>query len=95
MDKRAHPTLAVAGVLLAVVSLSGCGKNPVTSPNPSTQWEQTAGPIGGRILSFVASGRNIFAGTGGGLFRSADDGASWSPASNGLPPSYSDRKSVV
>ncbi|MBI1763386.1 MAG: IPT/TIG domain-containing protein [Acidobacteria bacterium] len=49
-----------------------------------TQWAQTAGPEGAVIRVLLVSGNNFFAGTDGGVFRSANDGASWTPANNGL-----------
>lgn len=48
------------------------------------QWTQTAGPEGAAVRAFVVNGTNVFAATDGGIFRSANDGVSWSPASNGL-----------
>jgi uncharacterized protein (TIGR03437 family) len=47
------------------------------------QWTQT-GPEGATVRAFVLSGTDVFAATDGGIFRSATDGASWTPASNGL-----------
>lgn len=48
------------------------------------QWTQTAGPEGATVRAFVISGTNVLAATDGGIFRSTNDGASWTPASNGL-----------
>ncbi len=47
------------------------------------QWVQTNGPYGGSIQSFAVSGTNLFAGTyyggvyGGDVFRSTNNGTSW------------------
>ena len=49
------------------------------------QWEQTAGPPGGKIMCMTKSGSNIFAGTwAAGVFRSTDDGVSWTEVNNGI-----------
>ncbi len=49
------------------------------------QWRQTNGPYGGDVTCLTENGTAIFAGTnGGGIFRSTDNGASWSAASTGL-----------
>lgn len=50
----------------------------------TAQWMQTAGPEGATVRAFVVNGTNVFAATDGGIFRSTNDGASWTPASNGL-----------
>jgi photosystem II stability/assembly factor-like uncharacterized protein len=56
---------------LCLLTISICG---VTE----AQWVQTSGPYGGQINCFAVSGTNLFAGThGGDIFRSTDDGASW------------------
>ena len=36
------------------------------------------------IPALVVNGTSLFAGTGGGLFRSTDNGTNWTPANNGL-----------
>ncbi|MCX6132214.1 MAG: SUMF1/EgtB/PvdO family nonheme iron enzyme [Ignavibacteriales bacterium] len=41
-------------------------------------WRQTNGPIGGDVRSLAVSGSSIFAGTVSGIFRSTNNGASWS-----------------
>ncbi len=49
------------------------------------QWVQTAGPEGGAVMALAVSGAHLFVGTeGGGVFRSADNGASWSAVNAGL-----------
>jgi photosystem II stability/assembly factor-like uncharacterized protein len=48
------------------------------------QWVQTNGPYGGRIISLAVSGTNLFAGTGGGVFLSTNNGTSWAAVNNGV-----------
>ncbi len=47
-------------------------------PCATAQWVQTNGPYGGTIQCLALSGTNLFAGTySGGIFLSANNGASW------------------
>lgn len=39
------------------------------SAEANAQWVKTNGPYGGRITSLAISGRNLFAGTYGGVWR--------------------------
>jgi len=49
------------------------------------QWQHTTGPYGGLVRALAFSGADILAGTGGGgIFRSSDNGASWTALNNGL-----------
>lgn len=48
------------------------------------QWVQTNGPYGGYIDALAVNGSYLFAGTGDGVFRSADNGANWTAANQGL-----------
>jgi hypothetical protein len=49
------------------------------------QWIQTNGPEGGWIISFAVKDTSLFAGTfGGGIYRSTDNGTSWTEANGGL-----------
>jgi photosystem II stability/assembly factor-like uncharacterized protein len=51
----------------------------------NAQWVQTNGPYIGPIECFAVSGTNLFAGTGGsGVFRSTNNGLSWTAESIGL-----------
>ena len=51
-----------------------------------SQWQQTAGPGGGRISCLFENGGNLFAGTpNGGIFRSTNNGISWKAINTGLP----------
>ncbi len=49
-------------------------------------WQQTSGPDGGMVTGFsINSNRQLFAGTWGqGVFRSMDDGVSWTHIISGL-----------
>ena len=51
----------------------------LTSNVLQAQWVQTNGPYGGMINSLAVSGTNLFAGTGGGVFLSTNNGKSWTP----------------
>ena len=62
-------------------------------PCVPAQWVQTTGPGGGNIGAIAVSGTNVFVGTGfpffgihdaGGVFRTTNDGVSWSAVSSGL-----------
>ena len=53
-----------------------------------SQWVQTNGPYGGYVYSFAVSGTNLFAGTGGGVFLSTNNGTSWTAVNTGLTNSY-------
>ena len=54
------------------------------------QWIQTNGPEGGGVGCFAispaegGSDTNLFAGTGGGVYLSTNNGASWTPVNTGL-----------
>jgi hypothetical protein len=48
------------------------------------QWTQTDGPPGYVAISMVAHGKALIVGSNGGLFRSTDDGGSWTPINNGM-----------
>ena len=53
------------------------------------QWVHTRGPYGGFITAVIANGSTVLAGTnGGGVFRSTDNGATWTPANSGLANMY-------
>jgi hypothetical protein len=56
-----------------------------TTTNPlHAQWIHTNGPYGGDIRCFAVSGTNIFAGAWGGVFRSTNNGTSWTAVNSGL-----------
>ena len=56
----------------------------------ASQWIQTGGPLGGPVdcITIGPNGRDLFAGTAGGVFRSTDAGASWSSSSRGFPGNW-------
>src|SRR3954470_2183101 len=47
------------------------------------QW-QTNGPYGGPIYTSATASGKLFIGTGNGVFMSADNGATWTAANNGI-----------
>ena len=49
------------------------------------QWTKSAYSEGGKVTCFAAKGIYLFAGTEhGGIFRSTDNGTSWTAVNNGL-----------
>src|SRR5262245_48366772 len=49
------------------------------------RWRQTSGPEGAAVVSLLSDGPNLFAGTSaGGVFRSANQGESWTAINTGL-----------
>ncbi len=79
-----HTLCAVCAVLWLWCCVS---VKSYAQPQSNIAWEQTNGPDGGYVRCFAASVTSIFAGTNynGGVFRSTDNGASWSPVNTGLP----------
>src|ERR1017187_7779963 len=63
----------------------------VVATNACAQWVQTSGPAGCYVTTFATIGASgptpiIFAGTyGQGVYRSTDDGMSWTASGKGLP----------
>lgn len=59
---------------------------PAYAQFETVQW-RPLGPTGGQIRSLIPAGQDIYAGgTGGAVFRSSDNGLSWTPVSDSLPP---------
>jgi len=57
----------------------------VETPMMYGQWVPANGTFNSDIWCFASSGSNLFAGTwGSGVFRSTDDGTSWTPVNTGL-----------
>lgn len=53
--------------------------------NGQAYWQQTGGPFGGAVNSFlVNSSGDIYAATTGGVFRSTNNGTDWTPLNTGL-----------
>jgi ligand-binding sensor domain-containing protein len=75
------------GLLLGIIAtVSGCGKDDVAAPNANGKfWLKTNGPTGGSVSSLaINSSGHIFAGTVGGVFRSVNNGDSWTQVNTGL-----------
>jgi ligand-binding sensor domain-containing protein len=49
------------------------------------QWSPTNGPYGGLVSSLLINNNEILSGTNCGIFKSINDGQSWSISSNGMP----------
>ncbi|MCS6804548.1 MAG: hypothetical protein RMM98_13850 [Acidobacteriota bacterium] len=61
----------VTVLVAATLHIEGFSQGVIT-------WEPTNGPWGGHVRALtVNAGGDIFAGTNGGVFRSTDDGDSW------------------
>ena len=79
-------------VLFSVLILfAACKKDDPTGPvdnsvaGATVVWEQTSGPSGGAVWSLAVSGTNLFVGTAdSGLFRSTDQGTSWTKVNPSL-----------
>lgn len=48
------------------------------------KWAQTAGPEGGSVSALLNTPGAMYAGTGGGVYRSTDNGQTWTAVNNGL-----------
>jgi uncharacterized protein (TIGR03437 family) len=48
------------------------------------QWAPTVGPEGGLVRAFLSAGANLFAGAPGGVYRSSDQGQTWTAANAGI-----------
>jgi photosystem II stability/assembly factor-like uncharacterized protein len=51
----------------------------------SQSWVQTKGPGGGSVIDMVEKNGTLLAATLGGVFRSTDNGTTWSRSHNGIP----------
>ena len=83
--------LSRSAILLLSLAMgsAGCGQNDtLTAPPPwSDAWVRTSGPGGGTVRALAVSGTSIFAGTDiSGLYRSTNNGASWTAVNNGMNP---------
>jgi len=60
------------------------------------QWTKTNCPSSGYSIScFAVNGNNIFAGSGGGVYLSTNNGTSWTVVNNGLPSNAAIRSLTV
>src|SRR5438105_1830275 len=50
------------------------------APSARCQWVQAAGPYGASVNCFTVSGTYLLAGTGGGAYRSSNNGTTWAAA---------------
>lgn len=71
-------------ILFTLFCIFGVFANPLFA-----EWIQTNGPYRGQIVCIAVSGQNLFAGTwGGGVYRSTDNGGSWTAVNNGSASLY-------
>jgi hypothetical protein len=81
----AAPRSVTVGFTMLFVLLSLCvGALFLLPTECGAQWLQTNGPSGGTVNGFASTGSTLFAATSGGVFRSSDDGSSWSAAHAGF-----------
>jgi len=85
------PTSAQEGVYTVSVTVKDKGSPALTATQAIrltaiAQWAKTSGPEGGgRIYSLLNAGGILYAGTAtDGVYRSTDNGQSWTPVNNGL-----------
>jgi hypothetical protein len=82
MLRRAHMKNNSVRLLYIILAI-GCFQAVVA------QWVQTNGPFGGNVYCIAAKGDTVFAGTGGGFYRSFDNCTSWTTANDGMPVVWS------
>src|SRR5438552_13578656 len=76
--------LMIAAVLMSLMALGGCGKKNVTGPEP-IRWVPTSGfDTFTSVSALAVKDTSVFAGTIGGVWRSTDNGATWTPVNTGL-----------
>ena len=88
--------MASLSMVLSCVALVGCSNDTVTGPGSSTaRWTRTSAglPGAGTGSALTTSGTVHVLGTMEGVFRSTDDGISWSAPSS--PPANSSILSLV
>src|SRR6187399_2778251 len=82
--ERISVRLPLLVLALTALSLTGCSKATAPDRTARGTWTATSGPPD-VVLALAVSGTNIFAGTAGsGVFRSTDDGATWTAVNAGL-----------
>src|ERR1700730_5967555 len=50
----------------------------------NAQWVKSSGPVGGSVNAMAVNGNTLYAGTYGGVFKSTDNGVSWTAVNTGL-----------
>jgi len=85
-------SLAVFGTYLFAGTYD-YGGGAFLSTNSGKSWSNAGLPEDVSVFALATSGENLFAGTQyDGIFRSTNNGASWTPVSNGLPPDNLDSR---
>ena len=88
------PAFTQTGTYPVSITVTDDGAPPLSDTKPvrltaAARWAKTSGPEGGKILSFLSAGPDVFAGTlGGGVFRSTDGGQSWIELNDGLGDTF-------
>ncbi|MBX3278322.1 MAG: hypothetical protein KF868_10000 [Acidobacteria bacterium] len=85
---RWQPTITQQGVhIITLRARDGLGASVerTLTINVSAKWAKTSGLEGGFVMALLSEGGAVYAATfGGGVYRSIDDGQSWSPVNTGL-----------
>jgi uncharacterized protein (TIGR03437 family) len=88
------PAFTQTGTYLVSVTVTDNGSPPRSDTKQMrltivARWARTSGPEGGKILSFLSAGPDLYAGAlGGGVFRSTDNGRSWIELNDGLGDTF-------
>jgi ligand-binding sensor domain-containing protein len=78
-------TIGVSGS--NILASNHTGGSYIAVNNNGAMWTPLTGSLTtNSVYAFATSGGIFFAGTDDGVFRSTDNGISWAPARNGLPP---------
>ena len=78
-DNLVRPIIAI---------LITCGLFSLFTGPAYAQWVQPNGPYGANVNCFAVSGTHLFAGTWSGVFRSTNNGTSWTRVNSGLTHTY-------
>src|SRR5262245_20391403 len=82
-------TVVMFGIIRSNDYVSGAASAAFAGKHPAqvaARWRQTSGPEGAGITTLLSNGPNLFAGTSAGVvFRSTDQGESWTAINEGLP----------
>ena len=81
-------TVVMTGIIRSNDYLSRAEPTAFAAEQPAPgalQWRQTSGPEGASVISMLSVGQNLYAGTTvSGVFRSTNQGESWTPINEGL-----------